>query len=639
MNTKNPVLTVLTIAVLLFLNLGLSSASASPTIAQTHSKILFVKPGEAGDCYSWDTACDLQAALALAEAGDQVWVAAGTYKPTTGSDRTATFLLESGVAIYGGFAGTETSLAERDWETNLTTLSGDIGTEAVNTDNSYHVVTGNGASETTVLDGFIISGGYANGSSPNNDGGGMHNTNSSSPKLTNVVFSGNTASHVGGGMYNYGGSANLTNVLFSENTASNYGGGMRNNFGSLTLTKVTFSGNSAGFGGGLSNAGGNLKLTDVLFSGNTATTTGGGMEDISSSTELINVTFSGNTSGSNGGGMNVNSGSPTLINVTFSDNISASGGGLRSDGSSPTLINVTFSNNTATIGGGMSTTSNSSSSLTNVTFSENSATSKGGGMYNNFSYASLKNVTFSANTSNDLGGGMYNYQSNPTLTNITFSENTAIAINGGGGIYNDGVSSNGSHPVVVNSILWANTPDQISNDDWSSANVTYSIIQGGGFAGEGNIDLDPDLGDLADNGGSTQTYGLGAGSPAIDAGEPNTLATDQRGFYRPIDGDGDGSPICDMGAFEYGSFLRLFPLTIDQSGNGVVATDPDQTQFALYEIVTLTASADPDWDFTNWSGDADSTDNPLIITILGETNITANFEQVIFKSYLPLIVR
>lgn len=70
MNTKNPVLTVLIIAVLLFLNLGLSSASASPTVAQAQSTILYVKPGETGDCSSWETACELQTALALAEAGD-----------------------------------------------------------------------------------------------------------------------------------------------------------------------------------------------------------------------------------------------------------------------------------------------------------------------------------------------------------------------------------------------------------------------------------------------------------------------------------------------------------------------------------------------------------------------------------------
>lgn len=64
--------------------------------------------------------------------------------------------------------------------------------------------------------------------------------------------------------------------------------------------------------------------------------------------------------------------------------------------------------------------------------------------------------------------------------------------------------------------------------------------------------------------------------------------------------------------------------------------NPDQIDYQLYDTVILTATADPDWEFTNWTGDADSTDNPLSITILGDTNITAIFEQVIIKTYLGL---
>jgi hypothetical protein len=108
---------------------------------------------------------------------------------------------------------------------------------------------------------------------------------------------------------------------------------------------------------------------------------------------------------------------------------------------------------------------------------------------------------------------------------------------------------------------------------------------------------------------------------------------------RPVDGNGDSEAVCDIGAFEYGSDPILYSLTIDKVGEGAVTKDPDKTEFELYETVTLTATAGPDWEFTSWSGDANSTDNSLIITILGDTNITAIFEQVIFKTYLPLIVR
>ena len=92
------------------------------------------------------------AALTAASSGQQIWVAAGTYKPTAGTDRTISFALKPGVGVYGGFAGTETALEQRDWRTNVTTLSGDLlGNDsgpasiwnATMADNSFHVVTNN----------------------------------------------------------------------------------------------------------------------------------------------------------------------------------------------------------------------------------------------------------------------------------------------------------------------------------------------------------------------------------------------------------------------------------------------------------------------------------------------------------------
>ena len=87
-----------------------------------------------------------------------------TYTPTAGTDRSATFQLIDGVSIYGGFAGSEASLGERDWETNETILSGDLlrddGPDFTNnSDNSFHVVTGSGTDGTAILDGFTITAG------------------------------------------------------------------------------------------------------------------------------------------------------------------------------------------------------------------------------------------------------------------------------------------------------------------------------------------------------------------------------------------------------------------------------------------------------------------------------------------------
>jgi hypothetical protein len=132
----------------------------------------------ASDGSSWaDAFTDLQDALAVATSGDQIWVAEGVYYPDDGSgvtdnDRIATFTMLNGVELYGGFAGTESSLDERNIDTNITVLSGDIDqndttnsngvvTDVANIagDNAYHVLTGGGTDSSAVLDGFTVTAG------------------------------------------------------------------------------------------------------------------------------------------------------------------------------------------------------------------------------------------------------------------------------------------------------------------------------------------------------------------------------------------------------------------------------------------------------------------------------------------------
>jgi hypothetical protein len=147
----------------------------SAQTADLTGQVYYVMPGANGTCSSWADACELQTAISNAEAGDQIWVAKGIYKPTTPSNRQATFQLNSGVAIYGGFPVAGGAWEARDWEANPTTLSGDIG-EPGSTDNSYHVVTGSGVDATAILDGFTVSGGNANSANyPYFCGGGMYN--------------------------------------------------------------------------------------------------------------------------------------------------------------------------------------------------------------------------------------------------------------------------------------------------------------------------------------------------------------------------------------------------------------------------------------------------------------------------------
>lgn len=534
------------------------------------STILYVKSdGTSRTCDSWENACGLQTALLTAAAGDEIWVQAGLYKPAanTGSPAAA-FQLKEEVAVYGGFAGTETTRDQRDWETNITVLSGDLGGDDITdlngvvTDtanivgkNAYHVVFSSGVDKTAVLDGFIITAGYASQAPPNIHGfGGGMLMQAGSPTLNNLVFSGNTAGkgaayYGGGGMYiSFASNPVLTHVTFVANTAGG-GAGMFNDRGSNpVLNDVTFSGNKAIAASCMGNyANSNPVLNDVVFDDNSSSNKGCMVNENSNPT-MNRVTFSDNSARYGAAMYNYRS-SPTLTDVIFSNNKAGHVGGAmeNEDHSNPVLTNVLFSGNSAYHqGGGMFNIGGSNPTLTNVAFIDNKVTGDGGGggMQNSNSSPTLTNVTFSGNHA-VVGGGIDNWQSSLTLTNVTFSGNTADW-------YGAAMYSQESTPTIINTIIWGNTPgdSQMLNDRGVST-VTYSIIAGG-HRGIGNLNVNPKLGTLADNGGFTLTYSLPPGSPAIDAGSPLICPPlDQRDMLRPIDGDSNGSAICDMGAFEY----------------------------------------------------------------------------------------
>ena len=219
-----------------------------------------------GSCWE-DAFTDLQVALSVATAGKEIWVAAGTYKPTVehggSGSRYKSFQMKNGVAIYGGFAGNESDIELRDPNANETILSGDVNGDDIpgdlttnRADNCYHVFYHNniGLSRTAILDGFIITGGNANVYTPssNYECGGMYNYNSS-PTVSNCTFTGNSAVW-GGGMYNYSSSPTVTNCTFSGNSAGYEGGGMCNYDECFPkLFNCTFSHNKASCGAGLSN--------------------------------------------------------------------------------------------------------------------------------------------------------------------------------------------------------------------------------------------------------------------------------------------------------------------------------------------------------------------------------------------------
>ncbi len=422
--------------------------------------ILYVKSVAlgTGNCSNWDNACTLQTALTNSVSGNEIWVVAGVYKPTLSStDRTATFQLKSGVAVYGGFDGTETAQDQRDYILNTTILSGDIdnndsqtpiitdlNTVTGNDTNSNNVIVGSNTDNTALLDGFTITGA---------SNSGMYNLNGN-PTLVNIKFNGNeNASHDGGGMYNINSSPQLANVTFSGNAAYD-GGGMYNYHSNPTIENSSFNGNTAGnSGGGIYNDNGSApSLTNVAFSSNIAGNSGGAMLNVWSSPTLTNVAFTGNSAKGGGAINNRYESNPTLVNVTFSNNTALEGGGMVNSSSSPILAGVTFNNNTAkgNYGGGMYNDNGGNPTLTDVLFSENSAY-RGGGMYNHIgSNPTLTDVTFIGNHADKDGGGLFNSFSNLAIADSTFEQNYTVDGNGGG------INATGGTVTITNSTFSGN---------------------------------------------------------------------------------------------------------------------------------------------------------------------------------------
>jgi predicted outer membrane repeat protein len=220
-------------------------------------------------------------ALGVAVPGDQIWVARGTYVPTTGSTRTSAHRLVGGVALYGGYAGTETHWGQRDWIANPTILSGDIGVPGVTTDNVHHVVIAAGTTvdETAILDGFTVTGGRADVVAGTNDrGAGLLCFGGSAPQIRRTRFVANHATARGGGAYVVSSSATFADVAFEDNSAAISGGALAcANTSAVNFDRCRFARNSAARGGALDLVGaGGKTVANALFHDNVSTGAEGG---------------------------------------------------------------------------------------------------------------------------------------------------------------------------------------------------------------------------------------------------------------------------------------------------------------------------------------------------------------------------
>ncbi|NIP27147.1 MAG: hypothetical protein GWN67_28345 [Phycisphaerae bacterium] len=486
------------------------------TSTAVQADIIYVDTDATGndDGTSWTDAYNyLQDALIDdAGSGDEIWVAEGTYYPDEGDtptndDRTETFLLVDDVGIYGGFDATETARSQRDWVNNVTILSGDIGTSGVDTDNSYHVISNTDPTGTdTIVDGFTITKGYADGSShPANTGGGIYIDEYYSPvTFKNCVISDNYSSNDGGGIYvtshpDY--SPTIIDSTITGNKSQFLRGGGAHVIHRLDLNGCTISDNEVGtsiypgVGGGISylGRGWGSKITNCIFKNNISDSDGGALFlGVVMETQVFKMEIS---------------------NCVFSGNDTYCGGAIE--------IMVPWNSPGDLI-------------ITNCVFSENTA-GRGGAIYNICSSPDITNCTFVKNSSTSRGGAMYN-------------------------VYSDyGPSS----PVVTNCIFWDDSAvidgNEIYNQTNCDPNFSYCDIEGCkpggvwdpnfGTDGGGNIDADPCFVGIDAN-----NFHLDRNSPCINTGDPDGDYTGQT--------DIDGEPRVmtgrvDMGSDEFSGIFNM----------------------------------------------------------------------------------
>lgn len=331
-------------------------------------------------------------------------------------------------------------------------------------------------------------------------------------------------------------------------------------------------------GAGIFNNGGNLTLSNIVIKENDSDQlngNGGGLDSYAGVVMITESEIYNNYAQSNGGGIFNNDGMMQIQNSAIFSNTTTSyhGGGIGSTGTLA-VDQTTIANNTAGLEGG-GIYARGPLTLTNSTISGNYAPNIGGGLFIT-NTLSLENSTISGNSAGLYGGGIYNTVTS-TLASATIIQNSAAF---GGNIYNNGLFS------IKNSLIDASLSG--NNCFGTITSLGYNISSDGSCALSGTGDqnsVDPLLGPLQDNGGSTFTHALPYTSPAIDSGNPagctdvlgNLLEFDQRGLFRHVDSDGNGSEICDVGAYEYSAV----DLSISKTDNHTTAVPGATTTYTI----------------------------------------------------------
>ncbi|MFT3823639.1 MAG: MBG domain-containing protein [Chitinophagaceae bacterium] len=543
------------------------SGSLTIQLAYSANGIIYVKKGSTGAGSSWPDAVGevseaLRAAALMnaASAGTvkQIWVAKGTYLPmyladnvtegtATTTDRTNAFVLLKDVKIYGGFAGTETDTAARDFTStaNASILSGDLGTAGDISDNAFHVLLVAGNMGNAILSGFTVTGGNAN-------------TTSSATSVNGYSFS----KGYGGGI-SIGGTTTLfmEDMIFSNNIGY-YGGAIAIN-GSDVNNKAI------------------VGFSRVNLLNNNSLSLGGAMYTAFCTLDIDSTNVRFNTcTGNYGGGMF----------VSYASNVNA----IRLH------VNDNRVTGSSSVGGGIYVSNLSVVNMTNSELLRDTATASGALLYENSTTAQVfKNVKMSGGYGGSTGSVVYcSPNTNLTFINTLITGNKGVAVYIGSGTHNfinTTISGNGTgiYPFggtlnIQNSIIYGNTTQGIQSGS-ATVNSKYSTIQSATDDATNHItSADPLFKSPSANTApfTDGDYSLQGGSPAKNAGNdalytavadyPTTDLSDSARFIGTIDQGAYEAPLLQSQtitaladtAVTYGDvFTRIF-----SAGSGLAVT-------------------------------------------------------------------
>lgn len=521
-----------------------------------------------GNGISWASAyTDLSDAIEDAKAGDEIWVVQGTYLPG-GENPTvnASFNIPEGVKIYGGFAGTESDLNQRDVINNVTILSGDLemndisGNNSINrTDNVHHIMTFDyNITNSTVVDGFTFSSGHCDGSGLIESKGGGAIFSYGSPLLANNTFTNNYAVF-GGAICSKSENAAymlVDNCSFSNNRATNNGGAVCIfSSGGIFENSVFMFNESENYGGGaIAVNDADVEITNCIFQRNKAVAGGAiRLTNLMDTTFLMitGSTFIDNNATTDGGGAIYNSSTSTTMidDCLFENNYSTLGGAILSLSRATTIIQESqFNDNSTDNFGGAIAVQDVDLSIFSTYFSGNEAVRKGGALFCSNSEVHLMNALITDNKLNNgyVGGAIYNQATDGqtgslNITNSTIANNQGIV----GGIVQD-EGANADLTLTLVNTIFSNSYDNYKILNGSP--ITTSL--GGNLSSD--LTLQSVLNHISDQNqidplfvdAANKNYKLSAISPAVDAGIiNNTPVTDIEGILR--------TAVPDAGAYEY----------------------------------------------------------------------------------------